>query len=122
MMPLRVTKLRSTTSGVEVGLKSAMNNELAPVVVPLGKNHCREVLLWHGASAHPAAPWTVWDTATPPPDSMTTSDSHVPDFGAGRAVTDSASPATETRRATVAPVSVTPWMVAAMGREPVLVR
>ena len=79
--PLGVAKLRSTTSGVEVGLKSATNSAFDPVVTPLGKYHCCEVLLWHGASAQPDGPCSVCDTATPPPDKVTASESHVPDVG-----------------------------------------
>ena len=82
-----VVKLRSTTSGVEVGLKSDMNSAFEPVVTPLGKYHCCDVLLWHGASAHPDDPCSVCDTATPPPDKVTASEIHVPDLGVGMSAT-----------------------------------
>ena len=78
-----VAKLRSTTSGVEVGLKRATNNASEPVVTPLGKYHCCAVVLWHGAMAQPDGPCSTWETATPPPDSVMASESHVPVLGVG---------------------------------------
>jgi hypothetical protein len=56
-------------------------------VDPLGKYHCWEVVLWHGASDHPAGPSTDWLTATPPPERAISSDIHAPDVGVGTVAT-----------------------------------
>ena len=47
--PVGVTKLRSTTTGVEVGLSSETYSASAPAVEPPAKYHVAEVVLWHGA-------------------------------------------------------------------------
>ena len=117
-----VAKRMSTTSGVEVGLKSATKRAFDPVVIPLGKYQSCAVLLWHGASAQPDAPCSVSDTATPPPDRVTTSEIHVPDFGVGMRATSWRQGSTSIAVATLAPVSVTASIVPTTERAPVLVR
>ena len=47
-------------------------------MVPLGKYHCCEVPLRHGASDQPDGPWIDWVTATPPPESTTVWEIQVP--------------------------------------------
>ena len=120
--PFAVAKVRSITSGVEVGLNNTTNIASDPVVAPLGKYHCGEVLLWHGASAQPDGPRNACVTATPPLDSRTTSDSHVPEAGVGTVATVCPRAGTETAVATRAPESVTPSMVPDTARAVVLVR
>src|ERR1019366_2738936 len=120
--PLGVTKLTSTTSGVDVGLKRAMKRAFDPVVTPVGKYHCCAVPLWQGASAQPDAPCTACETATPPPVNVTDSESHVPDLGVGTLATSCPRPGTETGLCTFAPVSVTPSIVPVTAPFPVFVR
>src|SRR5580692_1720215 len=84
-MPVGVTKLRSTTTGVDVGFSSEMESVLAAAVEPPAKYHWAEVVVWHGACDQPRGSCTVWVTATPPPDVMTVSDTQEPDARAGTA-------------------------------------
>ena len=64
---------RSTTTGVEVGFSSTIDSPSPLDVVPPGKYHCDEVLLWQGAWVHPNCPSNAWLTATPPPSTVTVS-------------------------------------------------
>ena len=84
-MPAAVTKLRSTTTGVDVGFSSDIDSVSAAAVEPPAKYHWAELVVWHGACDQPNEPFTVWVTATPPPDVMTVSDTHEPDASAGTA-------------------------------------
>ena len=103
--PVGVKKLRSTTTGVEVGLSSERNSGSALAVVPPAKYQLADVVLWHGASDQPDEPCTVWETATPPPATVTVSDSHVPEERAGMGGASTAEAGTATAACTVAPVS-----------------
>src|ERR1700733_2508145 len=84
-MPPGVTKLRSTTTGVEGGFSNDMESGLAAAVEPPAKYHWAEVVVWHGACDQPNVPFTVWVTATPPPDVMTVSDTQEPEASVGMA-------------------------------------
>ena len=116
-----VTKVRSTTSGVEVGLNRAANTLFDPAVVPLGKYHCWEVPLWHGDCAQPDGPWISWDAATPPPERATVCETHDPAV-AGGAATSWPPAGTDTGTAAEAPVSEVDVMEPATARGPVLVQ
>src|ERR1700728_547474 len=116
-----VTKVRSTTSGVDEGLNNATYMSSEPDVVPLGKYHCREVSLRQGACDHPDGPWTNWVTATPPPVMITDWETHEPAV-VGVPSTACLRAGTETGVATVAPLSETDVTVPATGRVLVLVR
>ena len=120
--PVGVTNPRSTTSGVDVGLKRATNRASEPVVTPLGKNHCRDVALWHGDSDQPDGPSVAWVTATPPPESVTASEIQAPVWGPGWRRSVWLRAGTDTPTSTLAPVSVTASMVPDTEREPVLVK
>src|SRR6516164_4558346 len=80
--PLGVTKLRSTTTGVVVGLSNEIASPAPDDVVPPGKYQAAEVALWHGATDQPDGPCTNCVTATPPPARVTISETHEPDCGA----------------------------------------
>src|ERR1700683_2684805 len=84
-MPAGVMKVRSTTTGVDVGFSSEMTRVFAAAVEPPGKYHWAEVVVWHGACDQPNVPFTVWVTATPPPDVMTVSDTQEPEASVGMA-------------------------------------
>ena len=119
-VPLGVTKLRSTTTGMDVGLRSARLNPSVPSVDPPAKYHVADVVLWHGATDQPDVPSTVWLTETPPPASVTVCASQLPDDGAVNDGTTVWRAGTDTAVCSVAPVSVTVSMVAATGRAVVL--
>ncbi len=76
-------------------------------VVPPGKNQLGEVMLWHGDSDQPDEPRTAWLTATPPPEIVTSWDSHDPDLGALREGTTTPRAGIATGVLVTAPVSDT---------------
>ena len=51
--PAGVTKLRSTTTGVDVGLSNDTYSPFDPAVEPPAKNHAADVVLWHGDTDQP---------------------------------------------------------------------
>src|SRR5580704_12137597 len=112
---LGVTKLRSTTTGIEVGLSRARLKRSGLALVPPAKYHVADVMLWHGATDQPDVPSTVWLTETPPPASVTVCASQLPDGGGVSDGTTVWRAGTDTAVCSVAPVSVTVSMVAATG-------
>src|ERR1700734_3617082 len=114
-------KVRSTTTGVDEGLSSAMYSSLPAAVEPAGKYHWAEVVLWHGACDQPRGPLTAWVTATPPPAVITLSDSQDPDDSAGMEGAATPRAGTATVVFSEAPVSVTAVTVAVTGLGVVLV-
>jgi len=74
-----VTKERSTTAVVVVGLKSDRSSELPAPVDPDAKYQWGDVVLTHGDSAQPSAPFTDWLTVTPPPSRSTVAANQEPD-------------------------------------------
>ncbi len=120
-MPVGVRKLRSTTTGVDVGLRSETYSASEPAVEPPAKYHRADVVVWQGAWDQPRELPTVWVAATPPPDVMTVSDSQEPDETAGMGGTATPLAGTTTAACPVAPESVTAVMVAVTGRAVVLV-
>src|SRR5580658_10515087 len=120
-MPADVTKLRSTTTGVDVGFSSDIDNVLAAAVEPPAKYHWAEVVVWHGACDHPNEPFTVWVTATPPPEVTTVSDTHEPDASAGTAGVATPCAGTAAVVLAVAPESDVAVMPAVTGLAVVLV-
>src|SRR5581483_1472308 len=104
--PPGVTKVMSTTSGLEVGLNTEMKSPSEPVVTPLAKYHCWDVWLAHGASDQPALPCTACVTATPPLPSTTSCATHVPELGAGTLGTSWPRAGITTEVSTWAPVSL----------------
>src|SRR3984957_1851876 len=120
-MPPGVTKLRSTTTGVEVGFSNDMESVLAAAVEPPAQYHGGEVVVWHGACDQPNEPLTVWLTATPPPDVMTVSDTQEPDESAGTAGVTTPCAGTAAVVSAVAPESDVAVMAAVTGLAVVLV-
>ena len=78
--------------------------------MPPAKYQLAAVVLWHGASDQPDEPCTAWETARPPPATVTVSDSHVPDDRAGMDGASTAEAGTATAACTEAPVSLTAVM------------
>ncbi len=63
------------------------------------------MVLWQGAWDQPSALLIVWETAIPPPDVVTVSDSHEPDASAGMAGAIAPCGGTAVAACAVAPVS-----------------
>ena len=105
-MPDGVRKLRSTTTGVEDGLRRETSRVSAAAVDPPAKYHWADAVLWQGVWDQPKALCTDWVTATPPPDVITVSDSHEPDDKAGMVGTTTPWAGTATAVCAVAPESV----------------
>src|SRR5580700_5600706 len=120
--PAGVMKVRSTTTGVDVGLRSETYSPSEFAVVPPGKNHEADVLLWHGAWDQPEAACTACETATPPPETDTISDSQDPEDSAGMDGATTAPAGTATAVRWEEPPSVTAVIVPETDPREVLVR
>src|ERR1700722_17438684 len=105
--PDGVRTLRSTTTGVAVGLRSETYRSLVAAVEPPARYQRADVVLWQGAWDQPSELFTVWVTATPPPEVITVSDSQEPDDGAGTDGVATPLAGTTTAACVVAPESVT---------------
>jgi hypothetical protein len=114
-------KLRSTTTGVEVGLRSDTKRPSELAVVPPAKYQWADVELWHGATPQPDELCTDWDTAIPPPATVTVSACQEPDDGLGKEGDTTLSPGTLTAACTTPPASLTAVMAAETGAGVVLV-
>jgi hypothetical protein len=115
-------KLRSTTTGVDVGLRRDTKRPSEFTVAPPAKYQLADVELWHGAAPQPDEPWTDWETATPPPATVMVSACHEPDDGFGTEGDTTLSAGTATAARASAPASLTAVMSAVMGDRVVLVR
>src|SRR5580700_385935 len=113
--PVGVMKVRSTTTGVDVGLSSETYSGSEFAVVPPGKYHWSAVVLWHGVSDQPDEPLTAWVTATPPPETVTVWASHDPDVRGGMDGATASCAGTATTVCTVSPESLTEVTVAVTG-------
>jgi hypothetical protein len=115
-------KLRSTTTGVDVGLRSETYSPSPFAVVPPGKYHDADVVLWHGDWDQPEDPCTACVTATPPPETDTISDSQDPVDNAGMDGATTLAAGTATAVRSEEPPSVTVVIVPETGPLDVLVR
>jgi hypothetical protein len=115
-----VTKLTSTTTGVDVGFRRERSSPFEAAVDPTGKYHVADVVDTHGATDQPVVPCTSWLTPTPPPAIVTMSATHDPEVGAGNAGVTWSRAGTATADRTEVPASVTCVIVPVTARVVVL--